>query len=80
MKSPLMDSIIHKLESSDAASSDYRNLEEAALRLLSVNVPYILIGEKITKTIYAEKGLCLPPVATWRMLEAAYLNPTGSCP
>ena len=80
MQSKLMDSLTNKMSETDAASPAYRDLTDAALRYLSVNVPYILIGEKTKMTVYTDKKICLPPVATARYLEAAFMSPDGSCP
>jgi ABC-type transport system substrate-binding protein len=80
MASPTLDKLIAKMEAADPASEEFRDLSEASLRVISAAVPFILIGERVSMPIYAAKNLCIPPVVTDRILEAAYFSFNGSCP
>jgi microcin C transport system substrate-binding protein len=76
--SPTLDRIFETMLATEVASPHYRPLVDATLRILSAEVPFILLGEQTTAAIYSDKRICLPPVST-RLLEAAYFS-SQACP
>lgn len=79
LMSPTLDRLLEESANTDPASERYRDLVDATLRLLSAHVPYILLGERPTTTIYTDSRLCLAPNTTW-LLEAAYFSDRGCAP
>lgn len=60
INSPSIDAIIDKIQDEDYDSMEYRELIDAFLRILSNQLPFIMMGERTEKTYYINKQLCVP--------------------
>ncbi|MGZ3723092.1 MAG: hypothetical protein ACXVA9_09190, partial [Bdellovibrionales bacterium] len=78
LKCPDVDRALDLLTSLEADSPQYPVAIDALLRVLSAKVPFIMIGERTTATVYADPKICLPPSTNAMMASASYCTGNNS--